>query len=250
MRDSSVNAKELGLNGGVEALLRCLNDEDDDELSKTAHGAIQHLDDIGLSQLLQIVEHNTAATARGGVGSGRERPGSRGRRRRQRRRQRWQRRRRRRRRRRCRRWRRRERRRRQLRGEEEMWEEEVHPDSVTPPTLRACARPRRRSRGGSSSRTKGCAGGRRAGGQRTVAQAARRPPRRRWRAGGRRRRRRRDRQRAGRHRDARPRAAGAQRHGLYRRCTSAVLTPSGLRALLGVYATRCRPASTSRRRTS
>ena len=33
VRDSSVNAKELGLNGGVEALLRCLNDEDDDELS-------------------------------------------------------------------------------------------------------------------------------------------------------------------------------------------------------------------------
>ena len=72
VRDSASNAAELGLNGGVEALLRCLNDEDDDELSKTAYGAIQHLDDVGLEQLLKVVRECThlLLEAKGGAGRG------------------------------------------------------------------------------------------------------------------------------------------------------------------------------------
>ena len=258
VRDSSVNAKELGLNGGVEALLRCLNDEDDDELSKTAYGAIQHLDDIGLSQLLQIVEHNTAAIARGGVGSGRERPGG------------------------------------AAAGgggggggsggsgggggggggaagggagasggggalrevEEEMWRRRSTPTASPGPHRSACARPPpAESAAGPSSRHE---------------RVRRRPPRRRpaasWRGPLRRPPRRPPAlpARAAAAAAARPTASvqGAIEmlecalpvlNGMvYTKETHqrAVLTPSGLRALLGVYATRCRPASTSRRRTS
>ena len=40
VRDNAANARETVHHGGVEALLQCLNDEDDDELSKTAYAPL------------------------------------------------------------------------------------------------------------------------------------------------------------------------------------------------------------------
>ena len=55
VRDNSDNARDVIVHGGVEALLRCLNDEDDDELSKTAYSTVQHLGLAGVQQLLRVI---------------------------------------------------------------------------------------------------------------------------------------------------------------------------------------------------
>ena len=54
MRDNSANARDVVLHGGIESLLYCLNDDDDDELSKTAYSTILHLGDSGVQQLLHL----------------------------------------------------------------------------------------------------------------------------------------------------------------------------------------------------
>ena len=59
VRDNTSNARETVVSGGVEALLRCLNDEDDDELSKTAYSTILHLGAAGLQQLLALIDAAT-----------------------------------------------------------------------------------------------------------------------------------------------------------------------------------------------
>ena len=61
VRDNAANARELVSHGGVEALLRCVNDEDDDELSKTAYSTILHLGQEGGQQLLSLIQ--TSATS-------------------------------------------------------------------------------------------------------------------------------------------------------------------------------------------
>jgi len=52
VRDNSENASEVVAHGGVELLLRCLTDQEEDELSKTAYSTIAHLGEAGLHQLL------------------------------------------------------------------------------------------------------------------------------------------------------------------------------------------------------
>ena len=54
VRDNSANARDVVLHGGIESLLYCLNDDDDDELSKTAYSTILHLGDSGVQQLLHL----------------------------------------------------------------------------------------------------------------------------------------------------------------------------------------------------
>ena len=54
VRDNSANARDVVVHGGIESLLYCLNDDDDDELSKTAYSTILHLGDSGVQQLLHL----------------------------------------------------------------------------------------------------------------------------------------------------------------------------------------------------
>ena len=55
VRDNGANAADVVLHGGVEALKRSLDDEDDDELSKTAYSTVQHLGLAGVQQLLRVI---------------------------------------------------------------------------------------------------------------------------------------------------------------------------------------------------
>ena len=55
VKDNPPNARELVERGGVEALLRCVNDDDDDELSKTAYSTICQLGEEGLVRLVGMV---------------------------------------------------------------------------------------------------------------------------------------------------------------------------------------------------
>ena len=48
VRDHFENAQEVVTHGGVELLLRCVTDEEEDELSKTAYSTIAHLGATGL----------------------------------------------------------------------------------------------------------------------------------------------------------------------------------------------------------
>lgn len=77
VRDNSANARDVVVHGGVEALLRCLNDEDDDELSKTAYSTVQHLGMAGVQQLLRVIA-DAARVLLGGRGGGSKGGGRRG----------------------------------------------------------------------------------------------------------------------------------------------------------------------------
>lgn len=60
VKDNSQNAAALVASGGVELLLLCLNDEDEDELSKTAYSTICQLGEAGLCRLLSLVTQAAA----------------------------------------------------------------------------------------------------------------------------------------------------------------------------------------------
>lgn len=55
VKDNDGNACVLVSSGGLERLLLCLNDEDEDELSKTAYSTICQLGEPGLAKLLELV---------------------------------------------------------------------------------------------------------------------------------------------------------------------------------------------------
>lgn len=60
VKDNPQNAAALVAAGGVELLLLCLNDEEEDELSKTAYSTICQLGESGLCRLLSLVTHAAA----------------------------------------------------------------------------------------------------------------------------------------------------------------------------------------------
>lgn len=53
--DNTPNKHELVLHGGIELLLHCINDEDDDELSKTAYATIAQVGEPGLFKLMELI---------------------------------------------------------------------------------------------------------------------------------------------------------------------------------------------------
>ena len=72
VKGNAANGRELVSGGGVEALLRCVNDDDDDELAKTAYSTLSQLGEPCLLQLLALVDEAVRvwSESRGGGGGG------------------------------------------------------------------------------------------------------------------------------------------------------------------------------------
>ena len=69
VKDNPANAAALVNSGGVELLLLCLNDEEEDELSKTAYSTICQLGGAGLVKLLSLITDASAALKESDAGS-------------------------------------------------------------------------------------------------------------------------------------------------------------------------------------